>query len=57
MNTDICRTFHQTGEYGTRPLLRWVPAQDRIPDTPGIPQNASVPVGIPLKRGTSGDTR
>ena len=41
---------HPTGEYGTRPFLRWVQAQDRSIDVPGIPQNASGFVGIPLKK-------
>ena len=33
-----------------KPFLRWVWAQDCNQDTPGIPQNASGPVGIPLKK-------
>ena len=32
-------------------------AQDHSLDVPGIPNNASVPVGIPLKRGTLGARR
>ncbi len=32
-------------------------AQGRSPDTPGIPQNASSPVVISLKRGASGARR
>ena len=46
----ICRTPNQTGKCRSRPFLRWVQAQGRNLDTPGIPKNASDPVGIPLKR-------
>ena len=35
-------------------FLRWVRAQGRSPNAPGIPKNPSGPVGIPLKRGASG---
>ena len=38
-------------------LLRWVRRQDRCPDSAGIPQNASGPISIPLKRGASGARR
>ena len=30
-------------------------AQDRNSDTPGIPKNASDPIGIPLKMGAPGN--
>ena len=50
----ICRTFHQTSEYGTRPRFRWILAQGRSPDTPVEHKNALSLVGIPLKRGASG---
>ena len=45
---------HQPDEYGTRPFFRWVQLQGCSLDTPSIPKNASGPVGISLKRGTSG---
>ena len=40
-------------------FLRWVWAQDRSPDTPDIPKNASGLVGIypPKKEGTSSARR
>ena len=50
----ICRTLHQTSEYGSRPFLRRVRALDHSPDVPGISKNASGPVGIRLKRSASG---
>ena len=49
----ICLPPHQPDEYGARPFFRWVRAQRRSPDTPGIPKNASGPVGILLKRSAS----
>ena len=33
-------------------LFRWVQAQGHSPDTPGIPKNVSVPLGIPIKKST-----
>ena len=36
---------------------KWVWAQDCSPDVPSISENASDPVGIPLKRGASGARR
>ena len=52
----ICGPSHQT-ECGTRPFLRWVQVQSRSPDAPGGFKNVSGPVGIPLKRITSGARR
>ena len=43
----ICRPSHQPDEYGTRPFLRWVRTQGRIPDTPNIPKNAAGPSAFP----------
>ena len=54
INQIICRAPHQTAEYTPKLFLRWIQAQGRSPDTPGIPLNASGPVGISLKRDTSG---
>ena len=45
---------HQPDECGTRPFLRWVRAQGRNPDTPGVSKNALGSVGIPLKMDASG---
>ena len=42
----VCPPSHQQDECGTRPFLRWVRAQGRSPEAPGIPKNASGPVGI-----------
>ena len=53
----ICLPSHQPDECGTRTFFRWVRAQGRSPDTPGISKNASAPVGIPLKRSASGTRR
>ena len=47
----IWRPSHQPDECGTRPFLKWVRAQGRSPDAPGIPQNAPGSVGITLKKG------
>ena len=38
-----------TGRLWLNAFLRWVRAQGFSPDTPGIPKNASGPVGIPRK--------
>ena len=51
INLFTCRTPHLTCEYGIRSFLRWARAQDRSPDTAGIPQNVSGPDSIPLKKG------
>ena len=42
------------GRVWHRVFFRLVWAQDRSPDTPSIPQNASGLVGLPFKRGASG---
>ena len=44
-----CYPPHQTGEYGKRSFLWWVPAQGRSPDKPAGSKNTSDPVSIPLK--------
>ena len=44
-----------TGGVWHKAFLRWVRAQDRSPDAPSIPKNASGPIRIPLKSGASGD--
>ena len=36
-------------------FIRWIWAQDNSSDTPSIPKDALGPIGIPLKRGTTGD--
>ena len=46
----ICRTSHQPDKV----FLRQVREQGRNPDTFSIAKNISGPVGIPLKRGSSG---
>ena len=45
---DICRTPHQTSEYGTGQEFRWV----RSPDTPDEHRKSSGLVGITLKKRT-----
>ena len=45
------------GQCGTSPFFRWVWVQGCSPDTPGSSKNALSPVGIPLKRCTSGMRR
>ena len=50
----ICRTSHRPDESGTRLLFTWVQTQGRWQDTRTGSKNASGPVSIPLKRGTSG---
>ena len=46
-------TAPQNGQCGTM-LFKVGSDAGRCPDAPGIPQNASDPVGIPLKSGHSG---
>ena len=48
----LCRPPLQTGNYDTKPFLRWVRALGRSEDTPSIPKSASGLVGIPLKKGS-----
>ncbi len=48
-------TVTPTGRMWHKAFLRWVREQGRSPDSPGDSKNASGPVGIPLKKGASGD--
>ena len=45
----------QTRRVWHKAFLSWVRGYDRSPDTPRGTKNAVSPVGIPLKRGASGD--